>query len=209
MSELVRYKDWAPTQFDPKGAFLADRMEWVVVPVIRTRDSGPLEESNFAAALKILGGEQEDLVEVHRFGHWANGWFEIILAHPSLEDKVQEIQRCLENYPVLDESDHCRREEDDYQESWDSWGYRDFVRALVQHFGLGWTVRDFLQDLDSDILQEFWESFAPERYYSESSGVCIPFGRGVQECTRETLAEFLRTQRNPKKEVEGGLHDQA
>ena len=69
----MRYKDFAPTQFDAKGAFLSDQQAWIVVPVSQNRDSGPRDKSNFDAALKILGGEQENLVEVHRFKPLGSG----------------------------------------------------------------------------------------------------------------------------------------
>ena len=68
------YANYAPTGFDSAGAFLPDRQDWFVVPVGRNRDSGPASESNFKAALEMLGGESDD-VEVCNFGHWACGWF--------------------------------------------------------------------------------------------------------------------------------------
>lgn len=107
------YRDFAPTPLDPKGAFLDDRQDWIVLPVSRTRDSEALEQSNFEAALDILKdayGEDSELFECHQFNHWGPGWFEIILAHPSLAEKVQEIEERLKNYPVLDEEDFSRRE---------------------------------------------------------------------------------------------------
>jgi hypothetical protein len=121
------YKDWAPTVFDSKGLMLDDRQDWIVVPVMQTRDSGPLDESNFAAALRILGGESET-VEVHRFGHWGPGWFEIIIAAPELADKVDEIEASLADYPVLDESDYSEREWEKASEWWMSCGMRERIR---------------------------------------------------------------------------------
>jgi hypothetical protein len=106
---MIKYKDWSPTGFDSKGAFLPEQQEWFVAPVTRTRDSGPFDESNFEAALKILGGES-DTCEVHNFRHWGPGWFEIILVHPNREQKVKKIEESLEGYPLLDEDDFCERE---------------------------------------------------------------------------------------------------
>ena len=116
----MQYKDFAPTPLDRKGAFLDDRGEWEVVPVSRNRDSGSLSISNFRTALEMLGGEG-GAVEVHRFGHWGPGWFEIILVDPSDRKKMevlQDIKRSLEDYPVLDEEDLSRREWEEAQESW-------------------------------------------------------------------------------------------
>jgi hypothetical protein len=44
---MQEYKDFRPTAFDHKGAFLADNQNWLVIPVMQTRDSGPLDLSNF------------------------------------------------------------------------------------------------------------------------------------------------------------------
>lgn len=107
-----------------------DRNNWLLAPVSRTRDSGPLDDSNFETALEILGGES-DTVEVHRFGHWAVGWLENILVHPSREKEVEDIEASLENYPVLNEEDLSRREYEAMQEDWDSWAWRDFEKELL------------------------------------------------------------------------------
>ena len=116
---MERYKEYRPTPFDHEGAFLPDQGEWLVAPVIRTRDSGPFEESNFDAALILLGGES-DTVEVHRFGHWGPGWFEIILVAPGSPqaDTAREIESRLEEYPLLDEDDFSSREYDVAAETW-------------------------------------------------------------------------------------------
>lgn len=109
---LPRYKDWAPTQFDTKGLGMPDRQDWLVCPVMHTRDSGPLDESNFHSTLKSLGGES-DAVEVHRFGHWGPGWFEVILVSPDGPIKdLGEIVCSLADYPVLDEHDFSVREQE-------------------------------------------------------------------------------------------------
>jgi hypothetical protein len=104
------YKAFRPTVYDHAG----------LEAVGQNRDSKPLEQSNFAVALELLGGESET-VEVHRFGHWGPGWFEIILIDPGAADKIaiaQEIEERMENYPVLDEQDLSRREMDEANEIW-------------------------------------------------------------------------------------------
>ena len=108
---MQRYKEFRPTGFDCKGLALDDRQEWFVLPCGRNRDSGCLDESNFACALKSLGGESDD-VEVHRFGHWACGWFEIIIVRPesAAEKEARDIEAALADYVVLDESDFSERE---------------------------------------------------------------------------------------------------
>ena len=66
-----RYGDHSPTAFDHNINIDdedTERSKWFVMPVSRTRDSGPLDNSNFDCFLAGLGGESET-VEVHRFGH--------------------------------------------------------------------------------------------------------------------------------------------
>ncbi len=76
------------------------------------RDSELVEESNFWSALRMLNGES-DTVKVIRAKHWAVGWVEMILIHESDKDSIDkgnEIEKALENYPVLDEDDFYERE---------------------------------------------------------------------------------------------------
>ena len=83
------------------------------------RDADTLTESNFECALIELGGEVEGEVEVREVGHWACGWFKQIMINVRAHDKVQklyEIRKSLESYPVLDESDYSEREYESYSE---------------------------------------------------------------------------------------------
>jgi hypothetical protein len=130
---MDRYGDFKPTQFD-RHIELDEREDWLVVPVSRTRDSGCRAESNFHTALEIFGGESEDC-EVHRFGHWGPGWFEIIIINPANADllsKAEDIERALENYPVLDDEDLSEREHEAMLEAWDDYGAREFRDALTR-----------------------------------------------------------------------------
>lgn len=117
MSErMQRYSEFKPTPYDSRGLHLPDQQDWFVLPTTQTRDSDAVDRSNFRTALELMGGESET-VEVHRFGHWACGWFEIIIIHPSLYDKaVAEIVDPLESYCILDEDDMLQLE---FEESTD------------------------------------------------------------------------------------------
>lgn len=126
---MQRYKEHQPTQFDRKGAFLPDQGEWFVVPLIQTRDSGCLERSNFRVALEILGGES-DTVEVHRFGHWGPGWYEIIIVDCFDRNKVlkiEEIECSLDNYPVLSDDDYSQLEYETAYEYWEHMSIRERI----------------------------------------------------------------------------------
>ena len=128
----ITYSEYQPTGFDPKGLGLEDRRNWLVAPVGLTRESDILSESNFASALRTLGGESET-VEVHRFRHWAVGWFEIILVHPDREDEINEMEGALLDYPVLDESDWSEREYEAIQDYWDNMDLSDRVELCAEN----------------------------------------------------------------------------
>lgn len=102
--EIQTYKQFTPSTHDARGLGLPDRQDWLVCPVTQSRDSEALERSNFRVAVRRLGGESET-VEVHRFGHWACGWFEILLVAPSRLPDAQGLAESLDDYPVLDEMD--------------------------------------------------------------------------------------------------------
>ena len=128
---MQKYSEFRPSAFDPAGLGLDDRQDWFVLPVMRTRDSEVLTESNFHSALEIMGGES-DTVEVHRFGHWGPGWFEIIIIHPSRASEGEKMEDALEDYPVLDEDDYCEREYEAACERWKWMGTRERMELCVK-----------------------------------------------------------------------------
>lgn len=88
-----------------------DLSQYFVV-LTKSRDSKPLEESNFEVAkerLKDLEG-----VRIERFNHWAVGWVKQILVKQEMEEALLEAEDIiseLNNYPVLDEEDYYQRKE--------------------------------------------------------------------------------------------------
>lgn len=132
---MESYKDFSPSAVDETGLGIPNRQDWLVVPVGITRDSGPLSQSNFYSALESLGGES-DTVEIHRFGHWAWGWHEIILVKPgSLAESIaDDIEAALADYPVLDESDYHDREVAAADSSW-QWSDMRYRVQLCQKYG--------------------------------------------------------------------------
>jgi len=116
LSEIVK----APTAWDSSSNYIGQSdFPGLVGWLTQNRDSDCLERSNFESALELLGGESET-VEVHRFGHWACGWWEIIafkLNTPAHEIAL-EIQDGLENYPVVDENHFSEKEWNEENEYW-------------------------------------------------------------------------------------------
>lgn len=88
------------------------------VVMTRNRDSDILTESNWNAALKFLGGESDDCV-IHRFRHWACGWWEALCVTSNLKDQGEMIEKRLYSYPVLDEDDFSNREWEAAQHTWE------------------------------------------------------------------------------------------
>jgi len=181
--ELVRYKDWAPTQFDCPGLGLEDLQNWYVAPVVQTRDSGHLERSNFEVALHSLEMIDEN-VEVYRFGHWGPGWVEIIICPPTeaIELELCEIMCALADYPMLDDSHFSALESDAALENWRNFACTDFIRNLDLHE----TTKDFLYDIYADVI---WREF--EIYYERISDSDFDFG-SHRKLGRDSLALIVR-----------------
>ena len=134
-TDMQRYSEFQPTGFDSKGYMLDDQQDWYVIPVSRTRDSGVLEESNFEAATEILGGERQNIMEIHRFGHWGPGWFEIIIVNPRAGKtmrKAMNIEALMADYPVLDEMDFSEREWDEMFETWERMGLPERIEICCE-----------------------------------------------------------------------------
>jgi hypothetical protein len=131
--ELPKYQNWSPTGFDPKGLNCNDQQDWLVAPVSINRDSGPLEQSNWEYVIADLERDHADTDwEINRFGHWACGWFEIILLRPgtSAADYATEIADDLQDYCVLDESDFCEKEHECCEEAYELDVRDDFLKAI-------------------------------------------------------------------------------
>lgn len=141
MNTLPKYSEWAPTTFDRKGLNGDSEgiSNWYVMPTMRTRDSEALDLSNFAVALERLGGES-DTVQIHRFKHWACGWFEIILVHPDHYSVAETICTDFDDYPILDEMHYAQTELDiatelGYEPGPEyGWIHPDYPDDIVEHF---------------------------------------------------------------------------
>lgn len=84
---MKSFKDWAPTGFDTRGLGLPEKQEWFVCEFGQNRDSDLVTIQKFSALVRRLDKIDPDRNdhEVHRFGHWACGWFEIVIVRPDSE----------------------------------------------------------------------------------------------------------------------------
>lgn len=102
----------------------------------RSRDSDDLEESNFAAMVKALGGETETVLIV-REGHWAVGWVEWIAIHQDDGAALKiadELRQRLDDYLVLDEDDWSEREAESANAVWrDCYSWEERIKYIRDH----------------------------------------------------------------------------
>lgn len=104
----TRYEQMTAGGLDSYANFGGDDSEyreWLAAPLGRSRDSGIMENVNFEAGLKMLGGKS-DTVRVERYGHWACGWIEQVYVKPGTPAEIEagKIEAALADYPLLDES---------------------------------------------------------------------------------------------------------
>jgi len=123
---MIKYKDFSPSAVDRGILFYDERDEWLVAPCTVTRDSEVLEQSNWAVMLNDLES-LEDGWEVHRFGHWGCGWFEMVIVEEGSKahELCEDIESALADYPVLSEMDFAERKHAATIKFIESCGYED------------------------------------------------------------------------------------
>ena len=134
---LQRYSEFSPTPVDSTGLNLPDRQDWFIAPIGLTRDSGDLDTSNWEVSLLEIeeidpdGGDWE----IHRFGHWACGWLEVLIVRPdtACNDWMIKTSESLENYPILNEMDYSDREWNSTVEAWGYTTMSDRIDILSKH----------------------------------------------------------------------------
>jgi len=132
-ANLSTVRAFKPTGFDHSiGVFrgLSDLGDWLVSPIGINRDSGLLAECNWkaqCAALESLGDSEADNWQAHDFGHWACGWYRVIIVRPGTKahKSVAEMACALESYPILDETAYCEACDRACEESWSALSVRD------------------------------------------------------------------------------------
>jgi len=213
---MKRYADFRPTQFDSNIDI--DRADWLVCPCSRHRDSGALDECNWEAQIKALSAADGDESntenwEIHRFGHWGHGWFEIAIVRPDSAAcrAADDMETALMDYPVLDDESLSQREHDDAIESWSDWGAKDFRREMVRVFGLKENTEYRLDDIDESTLWEFHNAHSANGYETHNDGPHFDFRylEHGETPTRDQLAQFLNDTRpkpDPRPFTECQLH---
>lgn len=162
---MKTYREWSPTTFDIRGLNLPDQQDWLVCPVLITRDTpeGSIDDSNWHAlikALKAADPEGEDY-ETHTFNHWGPGWFEIVIVRPGSKAArcAEEIEGALADYPVIDDMDYAEREHEACYEDWGrSYGASRYAADVVgAAFELSDSTIERLRKVDHDGNGRFLE----------------------------------------------------
>lgn len=119
---MKAYSRWSPTGHDTRGLGLEDRQDWLVGPVGTNRDADVLTRSNWAVVVKDIADADTcgDAHEVHRFGHWACGWFEIVLVRPgtACERVALGWEEALSDYPIACEEHFGETEREEADQVW-------------------------------------------------------------------------------------------
>lgn len=134
---LDLYSGHTPTPWD--GHICSELDSFYIGPCTQQRDSNTLERCNFEAMTEaVLNVAQHEETEVHRFGHWACGWYEMLLIHPTDTEALKIASRLsasLEQYGSLDDDKLSAMELDEACKTWENWSISDRVYAL-DRFGL-------------------------------------------------------------------------
>ena len=146
-----------PSGLDSYSNYLGETpSKGLLVVLTRNRDSDCLTESNWECALEQLGGESET-VEIHRFGHWACGWWEALCVKAGSEaEKIgAEIESALEAYPVLNDEHFSEKEQDEANQIWQSCYDEkeriEYIRENRSQFEF-WGFSDLLQCVRGDFF---------------------------------------------------------
>ena len=132
-TNVETYSKFRPTGFDCAGLALDDQQDWLVAPCTVNRDSGVTSRANWTAqgkALEAFPGQYE----THRFGHWACGWFEIVIVAPD-SDAVREMQSLedgLENYPIVNDEIHSALECEEVERDWANMSLKERVKLCQE-----------------------------------------------------------------------------
>lgn len=124
-----------PSAFDTASNYTGtpfSELDHLYVVLTRNRDSDLLTESNWYCALKTLGGESGSVV-IHRFRHWAYGWWEALCVTEERKAEGQAIVDRMENYPILDEDDYSDRQWKEATRVWNELSIPERVE-LCQRF---------------------------------------------------------------------------
>jgi len=125
----------SPSSFDTINNYVGNMPDPSLLCLMAiTRDSDILQESNWACALELLGGES-DSVQIIRIGHWACGWIDYlcIVEGSDKEAIAEKIEEDINCYPILDEGDYSERETNAADQLWSCFSIKERIRYMREY----------------------------------------------------------------------------
>lgn len=181
----------------------ADLTDFYVAPVSVGRDTS---DSVALSNWRVITAELEKLAQhedsgIHRFGHWAVGWYELFLIHRTDSTALEcadQWAAALADYPVANEHDLSEQEMEAEQESWDSWGraeWRDAVEKRLAFYAPAgadrWWAGEVLENVEDAALDECWADIAQHLNWvceHHSEGPCFNFDGAADSLSCSDLA---------------------
>lgn len=157
----------------------SDPDKWAFT-VSRHRDSGLLDESNFATISKDMEARFPDDVEVVHSSHWAVGWIDELAVRVFDEQggitdafhAIVDWKDKLEDYPIADEDDYSEREQN----------------ALIEHIASQIMFSGFTVDDPEDWAYRVAQWLSENGYDNELENIddrgAYPSEEAVQEALR-------------------------
>lgn len=86
----------------------------------------------------------------------------------------------------------------EYLDSWNSYGYREFIIELARKFRLNDSTLRVLHRVSEDRMRLWFESLLPCGSWIEpdSGGLSVEYLNAVDVCSRADMASFLRSLRS-------------
>lgn len=196
-----------PTSWDSASNYAGDDFGcFYVAPVAINRDTADaLTLSNWS----VVTAELEPLCEhdesgIHRFGHWACGWYELMLIHESDTKALKAADdwaASLADYCVADEGALSEQELELEQEAWDSWAASDWRNAVEKRLKAlaapppdadCYWEDEIIEAVSDEKLSALWAEVSQELNWSvqhESDGPSFNFKSGAELLTLDDLRE--------------------
>jgi hypothetical protein len=155
---------YAAGSFAMWGNEWKSKANWLIAPCKHNRDSDTLTESNWSVTLSRLAPDDYEIV---RFGHWACGWYEIVIVRPDTDSAraCETMAQDLADYPVLDESHYsdaqCEAADHVWKDCYSPRGRIEYIRENRDQFDfrsfadlLGCVRGRYFAGYASDLLDE-------------------------------------------------------
>ena len=192
-NSLQTFGEFQPTGFDVKGKGADfENRDWLVSTIQLNRDSGLIEKSNWLTLIDDLGAlepEGSHHWEIHRFGHWGCGWFEIVVLNPNSRDsrvldQALKLESALQDYPILSEDRLQRLQLESFNDWVDDMGVSEVYNKIENDDVLSPFYNQFK---DSDIIFALNEC---EWSYDNHDEPCVDIEEHWPQIKQELLNEF-------------------